>query len=107
MQHQLFNDNLRPAAWFDGPGLRERDHVRLNAQLQRVYDFISDGYWWTLNEISKATGDPPASVSARLRDLRKDRFGAHQIDRRLRNECAGLWEYRLNKKEFYHGNKTA
>jgi hypothetical protein len=74
---------------------RTRDHLRLSAQGQRVRDLIADGVWRTLSEISEATGDPEASVSARLRDLRKPKFGSHRIERRPRDpQQPGLWEYR-------------
>ncbi|KKL56177.1 hypothetical protein LCGC14_2247980, partial [marine sediment metagenome] len=36
----------------------------------------------TLCEIEDLTGDPPASISAQLRHLRKERFGAHTVERR-------------------------
>lgn len=70
-----------------------RDGRRLSLQHNRVLAFMRDGQWHTLEAISKATGDPQASVSARLRDLRKDRFGAHLIERRYVRR--GLFEYRL------------
>lgn len=70
-----------------------RDGERLAAQHQRVASFMGSGQWHTLDEISAATGDPPASVSARLRDLRKVRFGGRVVERRHRGR--GLWEYRL------------
>lgn len=46
------------------------DRERLNAQQRRVFDLMLDGEWRTLEEIRKATHDPEASISARLRDLR-------------------------------------
>ena len=70
-----------------------RDQVRLNAQTQRVFDVMRDGEWRTLDRISFVTGDPEASVSARLRDLRKERFGGHTVDRE--HVEGGLWRYRL------------
>jgi len=77
----------------------EFDRDRLNAQLKRVYDLMHDGAWRTLSEIAAATGDPQASVSARLRDLRKDRFGGFMVERRSRGERArGLFEYSLRVK---------
>jgi hypothetical protein len=71
------------------------DHGRLNAQSKRVYGLMRDGNWRTLREISTATGDPEASVSARLRDLRKAKFGGYEVGRRRRGESSGLWEYRV------------
>jgi hypothetical protein len=72
------------------------DHERLGAQAIRVWAVISDGRWRTLGEIETACGDPQASISARLRDFRKPRFGSHVIARRRRGDgAAGVFEYRL------------
>jgi hypothetical protein len=80
---------------FDGETYNhERDFDRLNGQLHRVFDLIKDGAWRTIPEITDAIGDAsPQSISARLRDLRKDKFGAHTVERRYLGE--GLYEYRL------------
>ena len=75
---------------------REPDQVRLNEQALRVARLMADGRWRTLGEIERDTQDPQASISARLRDFRKDRFGASTVERRRRGEEArGLHEYRL------------
>jgi hypothetical protein len=72
------------------------DHDRLHAQLNRVRGLMKDAEWRTLSEISAVTGDPQASVSARLRDHRKDKFGGHTVNRRRRGEGRrGLFEYQL------------
>jgi hypothetical protein len=72
-----------------------KDTIRLNNQHARVAKLMRDGEWRTLHTISRWTGDPEASVSARLRDFRKERFGSHQIERRRVKTAPGLWEYRL------------
>ena len=73
------------------------DQMRLGRQMLAVLELIADGRWRTLREIADAVGAPEASVSARLRDLRKARFGQHILDRRRRDEPSrGLWEYRLH-----------
>jgi hypothetical protein len=79
---------------FDGATYeRDRDHARLGAQLRRVADALADGEWWTLRGLAERTGDPEASVSARLRDLRKGKFGGYTvIAEPIRR---GLWRYRL------------
>lgn len=82
---------------FDGDGISPADHLRLGAQARRVLDVVADGQWRTLAELASATGDPESSVSARLRDLRKPKFGGYGIDRRLRSP--GLHEYRLTQPE--------
>lgn len=86
---------------FDGATYEpEHDQVRLNAQTERVRRLMADGHWRTLAEICLATGDREASVSARLRDLRKPRFGAFDVERRRRGEASrGIFEYRLNIRE--------
>jgi hypothetical protein len=50
------------------------DCIRLNKQMRRVHDLMADGCFRTLRQISDATGDPEASVSARLRDYRSNEY---------------------------------
>jgi len=71
------------------------DHARLTGQNQRVFDLMRDGEWRSLDEISRATGDPSASISARLRDLRKPNFGGHSMEGRRVPGGNGLWVYRV------------
>ena len=71
----------------------ERDEERLRAQYRMVFNFMLDGLWHTLREVSGVTGHPEASVSARFRDMRKKKFGAHTVERRYVSR--GLFEYRL------------
>ena len=79
---------------FDGATYEpERDQARLSRQARLVLDVMLDGNWLTLAEIARVTGCPEASVSARLRDLRKWRYGRRTIERRYVKD--GLHEYRL------------
>ena len=79
---------------FDGRTFEpERDTERLAAQLTRVRVVMADGCWRTLEEIAAQTGDPPASVSARLRDLRKAKFGGYRVEREYVER--GLFRYRV------------
>lgn len=75
----------------------DRDGPRLHRQAQLVFDAIKDGRWRTLHAITERTGEPEASVSARLRDLRKPKFGGFTISRRY--VAAGVWEYRMGEEE--------
>ena len=88
---------LQSAPHFDGPAYEpEYDHARLTGQILRVWDLMRDGRWRTLQEIADRTGDPPASISAQLRHLRKRRFGEHTVERRSSGDrVVGLWEYRV------------
>jgi hypothetical protein len=89
-----------PAPDFNGATYeREHDRERLANQLERVRTATGDGRWRTLQEISRLARAPPASVSAQLRHLRKERFGAHTVEKRIRGERAdGLYEYRVRRE---------
>ena len=85
---------------FDGESYNpDLDKVRLTGQLQRVHSFLSDARWHTLHEISVRTEAPESSCSARLRDLRKDKFGAHIVDRKRDCINKGTFLYRLVKPQ--------
>ena len=88
---------LRVGADFDGPAYqRDADHARLTGQLLRVWETMIDHRWRTLQDLADLTGDPPASVSAQLRHLRKAKFGSYIVERRAKGERhRGLYEYRL------------
>ncbi len=96
-QPSLFGEEQTVTPDFDGATYRrDRDQARLAAQLGRVADALSDGEWWTLAELRATTGDPEASISARLRDLRKGKFGGYTV--RAENLGGGVWRYRLERR---------
>ena len=79
---------------FDGATFEpKRDLERLRGQLLRVFELMKDGRFRTLDTIASVAGGSVASVSARLRDLRKDKFGGHVVNRERRDN--GLFEYQL------------
>jgi hypothetical protein len=79
---------------FDGATFDpRRDKVRLGKQASRVWREMRDYQWHTLAELARLTDDPEASISARIRDLRKPKFGGHIVERE--NLGAGTWRYRL------------
>lgn len=82
---------------YNGPEyVPEIDDDRLDNQHERVKRAMLDGKWRTLAEIEVLTGDPPASISAQLRHLRKSRFGAWIVNRQPRGDRSnGLFEYQL------------
>lgn len=97
---RAFLDDFAPAESFDGETFEEEhDGVRLGAQLEKVRDLMQDGAWRTLEEIAEKTAAPTHSISARLRDLRKLKFGGYEVKRRSRGErTRGLYEYRVTPK---------
>lgn len=89
---------------FDGDTFDpKKDGARLTGQLKKVMELMRDGEWRTLAEIQAKVGGSEAGVSARLRDLRKQKFGTHMVERRRvhrgdmgPDECVGVWEYRVS-----------
>jgi len=88
---------------FDGPNIEAEDTKRLGKQLTAVYEVMTDGKWRTLGDIAQEAGYPPesaAGISARLRDLRKDKvhkvLGSRYDVHKKRVE-GGIWEYRMEK----------
>lgn len=99
-QPTLFGDGAQlpdPLPGFDGRTYEQRfDYERLGKQARGVFLLMRDRRWRTLREISDATAYPEASISARLRDFRKPKFGAHIVEDRRRGAAVdGVWEYRL------------
>jgi len=84
---------------FDGRSYEPtRDGDRLNTQLAAVRHVLSDGRWHTTTEISRALAaigifGTETSISSRVRDLRKAKFGAYDVQSRYVEK--GLWAYRM------------
>ena len=103
MIEQQAADDLPLFAFGGRTYVADLDAKRLGAQLTRVIAAMSDGRWRTLTEIQAhiqaTTGkrDPEASLSARLRDIRK-LWGEEAMEsrRRVEDGVDGLWEYRSN-----------
>lgn len=78
---------------------QERDADRLSKQYDYVFAVMRDGRPRTLSDIRRDVirryelAVPLQSVSARLRDMRKDRFGGHTVERDYISN--GLWQYQL------------
>jgi len=90
---------------FDGNTYdRSLDLVRLKGVLRAVFSVMCDGDWKTLSQISQEAEQfsgrrcPEAGVSARLRDLRKDKFGGFTVESRRADGGDGTWVYRLITK---------
>ena len=85
----------KPRFRFDGATFDPvKDSARISTQMLKVASLMADGQWRTLREIGEAVDAPEASVSARLRDLRKKRFGGFTVGRQRRGD-GGLFEYRV------------
>lgn len=76
-----------------------RDFKRLSGQLEAVAHVLSNHEWTPLPELvakvrMRVGGHVTDSgVTARVRDLRKVKFGGHIIA--ARSKGGGVWEYRL------------
>jgi hypothetical protein len=67
------------------------------SQLVTIWRLMKDSRWRTLKDISVKVGCPETSVSARLRDFRKRKFGNHTVERQYVRR--GLFKYRLIPNE--------
>jgi len=74
----------------------DEDYDRLNRQMKDVFRAVADGAWHTPPELEDKTGHSWASISARLRDLRKDKYGGYIVEREYL--AKGLWMYRIAGK---------
>lgn len=87
-----------PQDLFDGKTFEhEHDIIRLKGQLARVYNCMRDGRWRTLGEIrAHIQSGSEAGISARLRDLRKEKWGQQTVNRRRRGDPkSGTFEYQV------------
>lgn len=93
--------NQPPGPEFDGSDyVPELDKKRLTGQMHDIFELMKDGEWRTLDEIAKILNHPQASISAQLRNFRKERFGGHKVNKRRRGDReAGLFEYQLELVE--------
>jgi hypothetical protein len=90
---------------FDGKTYdEERDGERLGRDLVIVREMLlaRRGEWVTKLDLCAATRKDWASTSARLRDLRKAKFGGFEIERRSIGD--GMFEYRIPHEEMTWGN---
>jgi len=98
-QMQLFRPNPAaplPLPPFDGDSYDAAlDGARLSKLAAAVRLLVADGAWRTPAEFEQALGRRWASISARLRDLRKLRHGGHHVEQRRVGEAeAGTFAYR-------------
>jgi hypothetical protein len=71
----------------------QRDRARLTGSLLLVLEAMRLGGWWSLAGLAIVGKCSQAAASARIRDLRKPRYGGHTIEKRY--VADGRWEYRL------------
>lgn len=69
-------------------------------QLEAVKGAMGGGSWVTLDELRKHLSDngipsTEQGVSARVRDLRKEQFGGHKVERRKAWWSDRVFQYRM------------
>lgn len=81
-------------ASFEGATYDETlDRDRLSTQIKVVLTTMLDQNWHTMQSIAAAIGAPEPSVSAQIRNLRKEKHGGYVIERRRVNNT---YEYRID-----------
>lgn len=68
-------------------------HKSRERLVERCRLLMADGGWWTVPAMAAALGCTQTGASARIRDLRKTRYGGHKVVKRLRP--GGYFEYRM------------
>lgn len=89
---------MNPVLPFDGATAAAEDVPRLRSQLDAVRNVLLAGEWMTLRQLAGSCGGSQAGISARLRDLRKPKFGGYHVARRRDPEApvgSGIWQYRI------------
>ncbi len=82
---------------FDGETFEKpKDGKRLRSQLEVIHSIMKSGRWYSLRLLESITGYSTASISARIRDLRKAKFGGATVERA---RIDGTFQYRLKEKE--------
>jgi hypothetical protein len=85
---------------------RVLDKARLTGQLRCVFLLMLDKEWHTLEGLQKTIEErfgvhySTQGIGARLRNLRQDEFGAHDVDK-LRVGESGIWKYRLTLNDAF------
>jgi hypothetical protein len=69
------------------------EETRLGTQMAAVYKIMRDGQWHTPPEIMARVVGGTAAITARIRDLRKEKFGGFTIERDYIER--GLYRYRM------------
>ena len=94
-ENMQFHLDGKPIPDFDGPAYdHDRDYSRLANRTAKIYEFMKDGKWTTIHEVSeRIQNTSESSVSSAIRDFRKKKFGGHKVEKRYISN--GLWEYRL------------
>lgn len=83
---------------FDGATYEPtQDKDRLSNALGRVYELLRDGRWRTLREIACYANCSESGASARIRDLRKEKFKADYPNKDIEAKRVegGVWVYRM------------
>ncbi|MBL0320297.1 MAG: hypothetical protein IPP74_13555 [Alphaproteobacteria bacterium] len=84
---------------FDGNTYeKENDYKRLLSQLDEIREIMIDGEWRTLSQLRELTGFPESSISAQLRNLRKQKMGSYTVNRKVVGDRKnGLYSYQIIK----------
>ena len=80
----------------------KEDFRRMDTQRSRLEWILTNhpGKWWTLRELGHMAVASETGISARLRDMRKDKYGGYDIQ--AENTGKGLWRYRIAVEENTH-----
>lgn len=79
----------------------QQDRERLGPARQKVRDYMFGSGFYTLAQVSKATGVKEGTVGSSLREFNSTPFSflGLAVDKRRVEGVKGLWEYQLRDRE--------
>jgi hypothetical protein len=72
---------------------RSADRKRLKSQRSGVWNILRDHRWHPLTIFKQKVKGSDSSITARIRDARKKKYGGHIIQ--CARDAAGVYRYRL------------
>jgi transcriptional antiterminator len=92
------NVDLNDSAEFDGDDYdSDRDKERLTKQRDKIRMYMEGRNYLTVKEVAEVLNYPENSVSAQMRNLRKEKFGGRIVHREYFGN--GLYKFKLMPKE--------
>ena len=95
MQLEFIPVPTRLVEFDSGITLTVAEHVSLGKQLKRVLEFMLDGSWHSVAEVSDKLGIQPTSADAQIRNLRKKKHGRFTVEYQRVNGRA-FYQLQLN-----------
>jgi len=75
----------------------KKNYHKRRGMSERILDVLSDGYWHSVQEVSKRIGYLETGTSAGIRTLRNKNYGKKNV---IGKWLGGVYHYRLEEGEY-------